>query len=81
MWYLIKCVLKVQVDKVHCFVVTSVIGVNDTGKEVKQAFQATALVSETMLRVTYQVVARPLLHDRGTGMYPMDEGHCHVPNG
>ena len=36
MWYFIKCLLKVQVNEVHCFVVTSVIGVNDTGKEVKQ---------------------------------------------
>ena len=56
-WYLIKCLLKVQVDEVHCFVVTSVICVNDTGKELKKACLAAALVSEDMLRVTYQVVA------------------------
>ena len=49
--------LKILVDEVDCFVVTSVIGVNDTGKEVKQACQAAVLVSEAMLRVTYQVVA------------------------
>ena len=57
MWYLIKCLLKVQVDEVHSFVVTRVVGVNDTSKEVKQACYASALVSEAMLRVTYQVVA------------------------
>ena len=54
---LVKCLLKVQVDEVHCFVVTCVIGVNDMGKEVKQACLAAALFSEAMLRVTYQVVA------------------------
>ena len=37
MWYLLKFLLKVQVDKVHYFVVTCVVGVDDTGKEVKQA--------------------------------------------
>ena len=46
-----------QVDEVHCFVVTCVIGVNDTSKEVKQACKVAALVSEAMLRDTYQVVA------------------------
>ena len=35
MWYLVKCLLKVQVDEVHGFVVTLAVGVNDTGKEVK----------------------------------------------
>ena len=45
------------VDEVHCFVVASVIGVNDMGKEIKQACSAAALVSEAVLRVTYQVVA------------------------
>ena len=56
-WYLVKCHLKVQVDEVHCFVVTLVVGVNDRGKEAKQACYAAALVSVAMLRVTYQVVA------------------------
>ena len=37
MWNLVKLLLKVHVDEVHCFVVTRVVGVNDTGKEVKQA--------------------------------------------
>ena len=37
MWYLIKRLLKVQVDEVYCFVITRVVGVNDTSKEVKQA--------------------------------------------
>ena len=57
MWFLVKCLLKVQVDEVHCFVFTCVVGVNDTGKDVKQACLAATLVSEAMLRVTYQVVA------------------------
>ena len=34
MWYLVKCLLKVQVYEVHAFVVTRVISVNDTCKEV-----------------------------------------------
>ena len=49
MWYLVKCLLKVQVDEVHYFVVTCVVGVNDMGKEVKQACWEAALVSEAML--------------------------------
>ena len=53
----VQCFLKVQVDEVHCFVVIHVVGVNDTGKEVKQACLAAALLSEAMLRVAYQVVA------------------------
>ena len=57
MWYLVKCLLKLQVDEVHCFFVTRIVGVNDTGKEVKRACEVAALVSEAMLRVTYQVVA------------------------
>ena len=36
MWHLVKCLSEVQVDEVHCFVVTRVVGVNDMGKEVKQ---------------------------------------------
>ena len=53
----IKCLSKVQVDEVHCFVVTSVIGGNDTGSEVKQACWAAALDSEAMFSVTSKVVA------------------------
>ena len=51
MWYIAKCFLKVQVDEVHCFVVTRVVGVNDIGKEVKQSCLAAALVSEAMFKV------------------------------
>ena len=36
-WYLVNYLLKFQVGEVHCFVVARVVGVNDTGKEVKQA--------------------------------------------
>ena len=37
MWYLVKCPLKVQVEEVPALIVVScVVGVNDTGKEVKQ---------------------------------------------
>ena len=43
MWYLIKYLSEVQVDEVHCFDITSVIGVNDKGKEVKQACWAAVL--------------------------------------
>ena len=57
MWHLVKCLFKVQVDEVHCFVVTRVIGVNDKSKEIKQACLAAVLVSEAMLRFTYHVVA------------------------
>ena len=56
-WYLVKCLLKVQVDEVHCFVVTRVVGVNYRGKEANQAFYAAVFVSVAMLRVTYQVVS------------------------
>ena len=45
MWYLVKCLLKVLVDEVHCFVVTSVVGVNDTGKEVKKFVSAISAAS------------------------------------
>ena len=44
MWYLVKCLLEVQVDEVHCFVVTNVVGVNDKGKEVKQVWNLRDLV-------------------------------------
>ena len=56
MWYLVKCFLKVQIDKIYCFIVVHVICVYDLGKEIQQACQAATLVSEAMLRVTYQVV-------------------------
>ena len=56
MWYLVKCFLKVQIDKIYCFIVVHVICVNDLGKEIQQACQEATFVSEAMLRVTYQVV-------------------------
>ena len=57
MWYLlVKCFLKVQIDKFNCFIVVGVICVNDLGKEIEQACQAATFVSEVMLGVTYQVV-------------------------
>ena len=57
MWYLVKCFLKVQIDKIYCFIiVVRVICVYDLGKEIQLACQAATFVSEAMLRVTYQVV-------------------------
>ena len=56
MWYLVKFFLKVQIDKIYCFIVVRVICVYDLGKEIQQACQAATFVSEAMLRVTYQVV-------------------------
>ena len=56
MWYLVKCFLKVQIDKIYCFIVVGVICVNDLGKEIEQACQAAMIVSEAMLGLTYQVV-------------------------
>ena len=34
MWYLVKCFLKVQIDKINCFIVVRVICVYDLGKEI-----------------------------------------------
>ena len=48
--------LKVQIDKIYCFIVVRVICVYDLGKEIPQACQAATFASEVMLRVTYQVV-------------------------
>ena len=56
MWYLVNCILKVQIDKIYCFIVVGVICVHDSGKEIAQACQAATFVSEAMLGVTYQVV-------------------------
>ena len=56
MWYLVKCFLKVQIDKIYCFIIFHVICVYDLGKEIQQACQAAMFVSEAILRVTYQVV-------------------------
>ena len=56
MWYLIKCFLKVQIDKIYYFIVVSVLCVYDLGKEIEQAYHAATFVSEAILRVTYQVV-------------------------
>ena len=51
MWYLVKFVLKVQIGQIYCFIVVRVMCVNDFGKEIEQATQAAAFVSEAMLRV------------------------------
>ena len=56
MWYLVTCFLKVQIDKIYCFIVVGVICVNDLGKEIEQACKAAPFVSEAMLGVPYQVV-------------------------
>ena len=56
MWCLVKCILKVQIDKIYCFIVVGVLSVNDLCKEIEQACQAATFVSEAMLGVTYQVV-------------------------
>ena len=56
MWYLVKCFLKVQIDKIYFFIVVRVIYVYDLGKEIQQACQAATFASEAMVRVTYQVV-------------------------
>ena len=56
MWCLVKCILKVQIDKIYCFIVVGVLCVNDLCKEIEQASQAATFVSEAMLGVTYQVV-------------------------
>ena len=54
MWYLVKCFLKVQIDKIYRFVIVRVIRIYDLGIEIEQACQAP--ISEAMLRVTDQVV-------------------------
>ena len=56
MWYRVKCLLKVQIDKIYRFIVVCAICVYDLGKEIARAFDAALFVSEAMLRVTYQVV-------------------------
>ena len=56
MWYLVKCFLKVQIDKIHIFIVVCVIRVYDLGIGIEQACQVATFVSEAMLRVTNQVV-------------------------
>ena len=56
MWYLVKCFLKLLIDKIYCFIVVRVICVCDMGKENEQACQAATFVSEVMLTVSYQVV-------------------------
>ena len=48
--------LKVQIDRMYCFIVVGVICFYDLSKEMEQACQAAMFVLETMLRVTYQVV-------------------------
>ena len=56
MWYLVKCFLKVQIDKIYRFIIVRVLSVYDLGIEIEQACQAATSVSEAMLRVTDQVV-------------------------
>ena len=62
MWYLVKCFLKAQIDKIYRFIVVCVICVYDFVKEIQLACQAATFVSEAMLscstwlRVAYQVV-------------------------
>ena len=58
MWYLVKCFLKVQIDKIYCFILDGVICVYNLGKEIEQACQAATFVSEAMLGVTNQVVSK-----------------------
>ena len=56
MWYLVKCFLKVQRDKIYRSIVAGVLHVYDLGKEIEQACQVATFVFRTMLGVTYQVV-------------------------
>ena len=56
MWYLVKCFLEIQIDKIYRFMVVSVIRIYDLGIEFEQACQAATFVSEAMLRVTNKVV-------------------------
>ena len=35
MWYLVKCFLKVEIDKIYRFIVIRVICVYDLGKEIE----------------------------------------------
>ena len=56
MWYLAKRTLKVQIEKIYCFIVVRVICVYDLRKKIDQACQPATFVSEAMLRATYQVV-------------------------
>ena len=56
MWYLVKCFLKDQIDKIYRFIVVRVICIYALGNEIEQACQAAMLVSEAMLKITYQVV-------------------------
>ena len=56
MWYLVKCFLKVQIDKIYRFIIVRGIRVYDLGIEIEQACQTASFVSEAMLTVTDQVV-------------------------
>ena len=58
MWYLVKCILNVQIYKIYRFIIVRVIRahVYDLGIEIEQACHASTFVSEAMLRATYQVV-------------------------
>ena len=56
MWYLVKCLLNVKLDKIYHFIVVCVMCVHDFGKEIEQACQAATIASEAILSVTFQVV-------------------------
>ena len=66
MWYLVKCFLKVQIDKIYCFIVVGVIFIYDLGKEIEQACQAASFVSKpcwelpTRLFTSKCVISLPL---------------------
>ena len=55
MFYLVKCFLKVQIDKIYHFIIVRVIRVYDLGIKIEQACQAATFVSEAMLRVTIRL--------------------------
>ena len=48
MWYLVKCFLKAQVDKIYRFIIVRVICVYDLSKKIEQHCQAATFVSEAM---------------------------------
>ena len=56
MWHIVKCFLKVNIDKICCFIVVGVICVKDLGNEIEQACQSATFVSNAMLAAIYQVV-------------------------
>ena len=55
MWYLVKCFLKVQIDKIYSFIIVCIIRVYDLVIEIEQTCKAVMFVAEAMSRVTDQV--------------------------